>query len=233
MAFAFLEYRNHAVLTNYAGNARMVEVPAFHNGKPVTELGVRAFASSAVREVILPNSIEIIGMGCFENCYQLETIKTSATLRVIEYMAFAGSRLSVFECDTKELVLDAKAFSDTYSLKKFSLPKVKRLTLGDACFMRSNIEVFSAPAAQVNTIEGHTFAYCSSLKNVHLHFHSVQEFAFYCCRNLESLPIPEKLSNVDKTAFQGCQKLRLGNVNEVSAESLHVLQYLAKIYEGL
>lgn len=208
MDFTFLEYRHHTVLTGYIGNARKVEIPASYNGKPVRELGTRAFASTAVEEVVLPNCLEIIGMGCFENCYQLETIKTPASLRTVGYMAFAGSRLSAFECDTEELVLETKAFSDTYSFKKVLLPNVKKLALEQACFMRSSIEKFSAPLAKVDSIEGHTFAYCSNLKAVDLKFHSAQEFAFYCCRNLELLQMPETSSFVDRTAFDGCQKLK-------------------------
>lgn len=209
MDFTFLEYRHHAVLTGYTGNARKVEIPASYNGKRVTELGTRAFASTAVEEVVSPNCLETIGMGCFENCYQLETIKTPASLRTVGYMAFAGSRLSVFECDAEELVLEAKAFSDTYNLKKVLLPNVKRLVLDQACFMRSSIEKFSAPLAKVESLEGHTFAYCSNLKAVDLQFHSVQEFAFYCCRNLESLQISKTSSFMDRTAFDGCRKLKL------------------------
>ena len=207
--FTFLEYHHHAVLTGYTGNERKVKIPASYNGKPIRELGTRAFASTAVEEVVLPNCLETIGIGCFENCYQLERIKTPESLRTVGYMAFAGSHLSAFECDTEELVLETKAFSDTYSLKKVLLSNVKRLALEQACFMRSNIEVFSAPLANIDSIEGHTFAYCSNLKAIDLRFHSVQEFAFYCCRNLEVLQMPETSSFVDRTAFDGCQKLNI------------------------
>ena len=206
--FTFLEYRHHAVLTGYTGNSHKVEIPASYNGKIVRELGTRAFAATSVKEVILPNCLEVIGMGCFENCYQLETIQTPARLRTVGYMAFAGSYLSTFECDTEELVLETKAFSDTYSLKKVLLPNVKSLALEQGCFMRSNIEVFSAPLANVDSIEGHAFAYCSNLKAVDFKFHSAQEFAFYCCRNLELLQMPETSFFVDRTAFDGCQKLK-------------------------
>lgn len=205
--FLFKEYRNHAVLVGFRGNDQIVKIPAFYNQKPVTEIAPRVFAFSSIEEVVLPNRLEVIGIGAFENCYKLKNIAVPPSLRTIEHMAFSGSRISTFTSDTEDLTLEAKAFSDTYSLTKFALPNAKHLVLGSSTFLRSSIETFDAPFATVPVIEDHTFAYCSSLKKLNLKFHCVEEYAFYCCRNLMGFDI-KKLTYADSTAFSGCPNLQ-------------------------
>lgn len=49
------------------GNYETVEIPAEHDGKPVTEISAEAFKSVKITKIVIPSSVVKIGARAFEN----------------------------------------------------------------------------------------------------------------------------------------------------------------------
>ena len=74
------------------GTASMLDVitiPEYVEGRRVTRINNNAFEGSTMKEINLPDSIELIGGGAFSNCYYLESITLPSGLKTIEPGAFA------------------------------------------------------------------------------------------------------------------------------------------------
>lgn len=70
-------------------SAEAIEIPAEHEGKPVTALGEKAFWSwKSLKSVTVPDSVTSIGTLAFASCYALETIAFPAGLTELGESAF-------------------------------------------------------------------------------------------------------------------------------------------------
>ena len=75
-------------ITEYTGNEEVVTVPSTIEDMPVTTIGERAFYSTKPKEVILPESIEIIEERAFYYVQSLEKINFPSSLTKIDESAF-------------------------------------------------------------------------------------------------------------------------------------------------
>ena len=70
-----------------AGGA--LEIPATHNGKPVTTIGERAFYGCVnLVEIAIPDSITTLNQQTFSNCTNLAVISLPKSITSIGYEAF-------------------------------------------------------------------------------------------------------------------------------------------------
>lgn len=91
----------------------------------ITEISSGLFTCwDYLKEIYLPDSIEIIGEGAFVECTSLEKIKIPSKARCIRTMAFAGC-LSLEEIDLPEGMneIGDNAFSCCRNLSRIKLPK--------------------------------------------------------------------------------------------------------------
>lgn len=79
-----------ALITGYAGSNAAVVIPSLINGLPVTGIGSRAFADTALSSVTIPDSVTSIGSAAFENCTNLTSIIIPDSVASIGKDAFAG-----------------------------------------------------------------------------------------------------------------------------------------------
>lgn len=76
---------------NLGADVTSVTVANYYNGKPVTAIGVEAFAgATGLVSVDLPNTLETIGPKAFMGCTSLVSIEIPASVRVIPDNAFNG-----------------------------------------------------------------------------------------------------------------------------------------------
>lgn len=135
-----------AVITHYKGTADKVEIPAKLFGYGVTEIGARAFQGCSVKEVILPQSAQVIGVeafkdcaslaaiyipssvnklgyGCFRDCAKLKDVTIPSAVTEIGWHIFAGcSSLVSVAIPQHVTTIDSWAFDGCSSLKKVSIP---------------------------------------------------------------------------------------------------------------
>ena len=66
-----------------------LEVPVLIDGRPVVEIGEKAFAEcEKITSVVLPDSVEVVGEEAFSECYKLEELHLGAGIKKIEEGAF-------------------------------------------------------------------------------------------------------------------------------------------------
>ena len=86
------------VLSRYNGGSETVTIPAFHEGKPVKEIGRFAFHTSRARrklkQVIIPEGIVSIGPRAFWDCYHLACLNLPESLISIEDGALDSPNLT-------------------------------------------------------------------------------------------------------------------------------------------
>ena len=113
-------------IRSYTGHRRYITIPEKIEGRVVSSIGDFAFAGQTrLREVGLPSGLTHIGMGAFQNCANLVTMKIPANVTQIEEYAFFGNvRLSTiaFAGGSKLSTVGDYAFSQCGRLERIELP---------------------------------------------------------------------------------------------------------------
>ncbi len=78
------------VLTKYLGAERKVVIPGAIDGMRVVGLADSAFAGTAVRSVVIPETVKTLGWFTFYGCAQLEQVTIPASVESIGYASFDG-----------------------------------------------------------------------------------------------------------------------------------------------
>ena len=150
--------------------------------------------------VKLSSTIEIIREDAFANCTSLTTITLPAALKEME-SAFEGSALGEYKIE---------AGNTTYAVSEgvlFSADMTKILSYP----ANRAVDSFTIPK-EVTEIGANTFSGITSLKNVTFEEGGVNklvigESAFYNCKGIETIVLPERTTVVGAYAFYGCSNL--------------------------
>lgn len=154
--------------------------------------GVLEKYNGAATEVVVPNSVKIIGCEAFLNCIGITSVVLPDSVREIrdgsyERGAFAGcTTLISIVIPNSVQKIGSLAFKDCKSLTSVTIPD------------------------SVQTIGVRSFDGCGSLTSVNIP-DSVQTIgwgAFSGCSSLTSVSIPSSVKRIDESAFEGCTALR-------------------------
>ena len=110
----------------------VVEIPATHEGLPVTAIGREAFTGkSKITEVIIPDSVKTIGNEAFASCNKLLKVSLGNGVERIGYAAFQGCP-SLTEITLPESItfIDKEAFYYCYALIQIKNLSSLELTCG-------------------------------------------------------------------------------------------------------
>ncbi len=238
-------------LTTYTGNEAVVTVP-----EGVTRIGEKAFYQNLnVTEVILPDTVTHIDASAFEGCTSLRAINFPSGLTDIQNAAFKNcTALSEADLPRALTTLGAQTFYNCTGLSV--LTAYEHLTsIGTECFrycgaltiycpensliatyatligatgvpvvyseqgdfvLDGNVLVsYTGSDAEVTLPEGVTeigaFAFADNLNLVTLSAASevtnIQPSAFSGCENLEDFTVPTDLRLLGADAFSGCHRL--------------------------
>lgn len=89
--FELVSKDSYMVSVADANNAKKIVIPDTYNGKPVTAIKQNGFANIAsVKEIIVPDSIEILGSKCFSDCVKLTRVELGKGVKEL------GNNLSVY-----------------------------------------------------------------------------------------------------------------------------------------
>ena len=162
-------------------------VPAEHNGIPVTAIAENGFCGQALlNQLILPDSIRVVGEGAFECCDRVYSLTLGNELTSIGPRAFAGcASLEELKIPDGVTVIGAGAFRGCATIKSLTVPE------------------------GVTRIESDTFRDCSALTKIQIPngITHVGPRAFSGCAQLTKLALPDTVTELGAYALEGCAKL--------------------------
>lgn len=110
-------------ITEYLGTDDVVVVPDKIDGYDVVSIGRSAFAGNELREVYLPEKLQIINYEAFCGCESLEKVHFPKSLRSIYRAAFSHCEsLTCLEFEEGLETIEAFAFAECKALEKVALP---------------------------------------------------------------------------------------------------------------
>ncbi len=210
---------NQVTIMAYTGSDEHVVIPSEIEGLPVKAIGETleehgnvsfgvgyAFSSNkTLKSVVIPDTVEYLGVMSFTGCEALETVQFSANLRVIGQSAF-------FYCRAlKEVILpdsvqelENEAFLACYALEKVRLP-ANLEKINDATFYACrNLSDITLPSS-VREIGENAFHSCNKLPSIDLsNIQTLKAGAFAGCFQLENVMIPEDWEVLEDNVFSAC-----------------------------
>lgn len=139
-----------------------------------------------IKEIVLPEGLEVISDCAFQCAYELEKISFPSTLKHIGRQAFLNcTSLKSVEINCKEAVICDSAFSNCISLETVTLSAIKEI----------NASVFRG---------------CEALTSVTLPegLTKIAYDTFGECESLTSIVIPESVELIERGAFIGCTNIK-------------------------
>ena len=112
-------------IDGYTGDTANLTIPDEIGGYTVKYISKEAFANdTALKTVIIPDSVEIIGEYAFTSCVNLKTVELSKNLKEIGLGAFFGCA-SLKNADLPENLekIDVSAFENCKILKNLKIPQ--------------------------------------------------------------------------------------------------------------
>lgn len=196
--FTIFEYSlnedNEATITKYNGNVSALSIPAELDGYKVVGMGDGVFkGKTALRTVVIPDSVETIGDSAFENCSNLLNVQLPNSVTSIGYWAFR-------DCDR---------------LKQIEIPKSLETTEHNGLPPQSGVFYNCNNLKTIIFEDGITkipqclFANCTGIEEMQIPntVTSIGMYAFFACENLRNIEIADTVTNIDEYAFGNCNKL--------------------------
>lgn len=151
----------------------------------LVEIGAFAFASSYLKNLTIPGSVQKIGMYACANIYNLRTAKLKKGLTTVgEGMFMLCPNLKEITIPETVTTIQAHAFEQCEKLGKVTIAKNSELTsIGEGAF-RS----------------------CTTLKSIVLPegVTTIEKDAFFDCSKLSTVTLPASLTAIGDYAFDGC-----------------------------
>lgn len=209
-----------ATITQYTGTATELVIPATLGGKPVTTIGKSAFMECiSLTSITIPDSVTSIGSRSFYRCESLTSIVIPDSVTTIESRAFADcfnltsivipdsvtfiGKSAFRNCDRLTTVI-----SSATAAKNYEWEYGVRVGLIDEFFEyviengTATITQYTGTATELvipTTLGGKPVT-------------SIGTNAFFRCRNLTTVTIPESVTSIGGSAFMGCTSLTTINL---------------------
>lgn len=208
------------------------------------EMGAGAFSNTPITEIEMTTPCDSIREGTFRDCPNLTKITIGEGLKYIGYSAFSNS--PVKEANLPSTLRDISSYAFRGSsycpfindiqpenhiryigkvayqcvdrdLEEYTI-KDGTVTLADELFESSQGNAFHIPAS-VEQIGNRAFAYTQikALPEM-LGLKRIGGEAFYGCKNLKKLTIPETVEYIGGGAFYGCSNIWSLTYNAINAE---------------
>ncbi|MCH5271408.1 MAG: leucine-rich repeat domain-containing protein [Lachnospiraceae bacterium] len=172
------------IITKYNGDAKTICIPTEIEGDPVKQVAL--CGNIVIEQVVLPDSVTVIGYSAFVNCDSLTEITIPESVVDIGDEAFRGcSSLTSVTIPDNVTSIGDRAFKGCSSLANITIPD------------------------GVTEIGYGTFWDCSSLTSIIISnsVTSIRDSAFKGCSSLTSVTIPDSVTEIDYDVFNSCDSL--------------------------
>lgn len=204
------------------------KIPA--NIEEVTVLGGKiasdAFRNyTGIKEISIKSGVESVGDSAFYSCSSLKTVNIESGIKSIGDFAFFNC-MALREISVPDSVesIGSGAFAGCKSLKNVTLGE-KLTSIAESTFSGCT-SLESIESSPITAIGKAAFMDCEALMSISLGLISdgiIHEQAFYNCQSLESITIPEGVTNIERSAFEACISLKEfvlpSTLNSIGAQS--------------
>jgi hypothetical protein len=231
--FRFTTNNAALTITSYLGSGGHVEIPEATNGLPITGIGDHAFyGNSAVRRVIIPASVTVIGHNAFTACYGLTNLTVhlanlhyASTNDVLfdklftTLIQFPAGKAGDYTVPTSVTIIGNEAFYNCAGMTNLTLGE-NVAAIGDfACYLCFGLKTVSIPGSVTNI--GRLAFFWSGLTNLTVapanqHYASVGGVLFdksmsrliqYPGNQTGACTIPDNVTTIGEYAFANCAGL--------------------------
>jgi hypothetical protein len=187
------------------------------------QIGSRAFAGiSSIKAFNVPESVEIIGAHCFEDCSNMERIEFegSSRLKRISELSFAGCNLHSMTIPALTEEIDGSAFVNCPWISIRMAPGNLHFKVeGNFLVTSSGKEIVRyfgqdreiVVDKQVRVVQKSCFEGCAHLHKVSFAVGSklerICEAALRNCQSLSIIEIPASVTIIEDSSFEGCTEL--------------------------
>ncbi len=178
----------------------------------ITDITKYAFMDMVnVKEIVIPDSVNYLRNGAFQNCTSLEIVDIGSGLKVL------GSPLLFGDFTSYETV-----FKGCKDIEKFVISSDNTVFAVDeygALIKKDGSILFKYPAKSekkkyvssetIKTIARNAFEYAENLEEIVLNdgITTILSMTFRDCVNLKSITLPNTLTTIYKTGFYNCKSL--------------------------
>lgn len=211
----------YTVSCGVAPDVIRIDIPEYHNGKPVRTVYADNFASAySMIEITIPGTVTDI-FGSFEGCRELVSITVdpdNSDYTSIDGNLYTkdGSTLLRYAPGKSELTFEVPESVVSIGPYAFADAPLHQITLHDdiaelgagAFAGCKNIQRISLPE-DLECIADSLFEYCSGLDEISLP-RSVTEIgnrAFYACTDLGNVAFPKDIESIGDSAFEKCSSI--------------------------
>lgn len=210
--------------------------------KGITEIPSGILANTEIEEIVIPNTVTMIGDDAFKSCQKLKKVIMADDVISIGTRAFAYcENLEDINLSKKLRSLGAYAFRDCSSLKKINVPK----TLSDIGYYDGYLSTTAYPLTGCDNLEeficdegttnipnnmfGNSGIKIAKIPNGIL---TVGSGAFKNCNKLERIEIGKDVTEIGNSCFENCSSLlKIEFPEKVEVISDHVLKNCSSLEE--
>jgi len=163
-----------------------VVIPDSYNNMPVTAIAKKAFSTSAITSITIPNSVTEIGDEAFKGCKNLTNIIIPDSVITMGKNVFDGcGGLTGVIIGNSVIKIEKQAFNDCIGLTEITIPD------------------------SVTVIEEQAFKGCTGLTGITIGngVTGIGKQAFKGCKSLVSVTIPNGVTVIDEGTFDSCASL--------------------------
>ena len=165
-------------------------------------------------EIEIPDTVKKIGNYAFQNCTQFKEIPTMNGVMTIGNSAFSGcTGLSSIDALPENITsIGQSAFSDCSSLASVDLSLNRLESIGGSVFQNCiNLKSVKLACNLLKSIDSYAFSGCINLTSMDLSTNpmlsTIGQYAFTDCKLLNSVKLPQSLTQLGYRAFNGCVSL--------------------------
>ncbi|SCL85894.1 leucine-rich repeat domain-containing protein [Sporanaerobacter sp. PP17-6a] len=178
-------------------------------------IGVGAFQGTAIEEIDIPGSVEIIDEKAFYSCVNLKEATLNEGLKTIGNGTFQGTAIKEIDIPGSVESIREKAFYSCINLKEVILNEGLK-TISRLAFGSTAVEEIDIPGS-IGSIDTSAFYSCTSLKEVTLHegLKTIGYGAFQGVA-IEEIDIPSTIEKIGSKIFDKAkiQKITVLNKKE-------------------
>lgn len=181
-------------------------------------IGKGAFMGTKIKSVVCGYGVRFIADSAFENCRELQSFKTTDTIRTIGKSSFKGCiKLEQFECGSKIYMVDHDAFQDCEALKVINFGRgLSYLGAGvfSGCKSLTRVQL---RYTYIYRLRKEVFKGCISLKRIELPDTCtyIEDEGFCDCCNLRFIEVGCALNYLGIAAFYGCNSLEVVQIRDM------------------